>query len=277
MKREPDEDVVAITPMPPGLLHQAKELLAFREVLWVLVWRDLQVRYRQTLVGALWILLQPLLLVAVASLVFGRIPGLANGGVPYALFAFLGLWLWGFFASALTGAAGSLVAHASVLSKVYLPPVLVPVASIATRVVDLMVGIPVLLMLMISFGRAPGPSALAAIPLLLLLVALILGLGLTAASLMAHFRDVGQALPFVLQVGLFATPVVYSADVLPEGTRALIYLNPLSGIFEGMRAALFGTPVALWAILGSVVWTLALLLVGIRLFRWAERSLVDAL
>ncbi|MCL4820656.1 MAG: ABC transporter permease [Vicinamibacteria bacterium] len=270
-------DIVRITPELRSLGHEAREAWRFREVLVALVWRDLRVRYRQTLIGAAWILIQPLLLAAVATLVFGRLPGLTSGVIPYSLFAYLGLWLWGFFGAALTGAANSLVSHAPLLAKVYLPPAIIPLASVATRVVDLLVGLPVLLALMLVHGVPLSATSLGALPLVGLLLALCLGLGLSAASLMVRYRDVGQVLPFALQVGLFVTPVVYSLEVFPARAQLWLSINPLAGIFEGVRASLFGTPLDSWAIVGSAAWTALLLGVGVRLFRAAERSLVDAL
>lgn len=270
-------DIVRITPELRTLEHEVREAWRFREVLGALVWRDLRVRYRQTLIGAAWILIQPLLLAAVATAVFGRLPGLTSGAIPYSLFAYLGLWLWGFFGAALTGAANSLVGHAPLLAKVYLPPVIIPLASIATRVVDLLVGLPVLLALMVVHEVPLSAASLGALPFLGLLLALCLGLGLSAASLMVRYRDVGQALPFALQVGLFATPVVYSLEVFPARVQLWLVINPLAGIFEGVRASLFGTPLDSWAVVGSVAWTALLLGLGVRLFRAAERSLVDAL
>ncbi len=268
---------VRITPQLRTLGEEALETWRFREVLQVLVWRDLRVRYRQTAIGAAWILVQPLLLASVATLVFGRMRGLAGDGVPYPLFAYLGLWLWGFFGAALTGAANSLVGHSQLLGKVYLPPVIVPVASIATRLVDLAVGLPVLLGMMWFHGVAVTPGVLGAAGLLVVLVALCLGLGLVAASLMVRFRDVGQVLPFALQIGLFATPVVYSVQLFPPHVRAWVYLNPLAGLFEGIRAGLFASPVEPFGLTVAFGWTVLALWGGIKAFRAAERSLVDAL
>jgi lipopolysaccharide transport system permease protein len=266
---------IIVSPGIPSWSHELAEIWQFREVLRALVTRDLKVRYRQTVVGMAWILIQPLLLAGLAAVVFGRVVPRSSASVPYPLFTYVGLWLWGFFATALTGAASSLVVHAPLMSKLYLPPALFPTAAVASRLVDLAVGAPVLGAMLVVFAVPLTPRALLVIPLVAVTVVLCLGLGLALAAAMVRFRDVGQALPFVLQVGIFASPILYSSADLPLHLRPWLALNPLTGILEGLRAALFGRSCDALTVLSATVWAALALIVGGLILRAVEPDMVD--
>jgi lipopolysaccharide transport system permease protein len=270
--------VTVIEPGGAGLLASLRESWAAREVLLFLAWRDVKVRYRQTLLGVAWIVLQPLLTLALFSLVLANLPGASPKAVPYVVWAYVGLWLWAFLASALTSAATSLVNQTALVTKVYFPRLLLPAAAIASRLPDLLLGLPVLALLAVHNGVGIGwwrfllflvfPAATAA---------LSLGLGAGLAAVMARFRDVGQALPFLLQIAFFATPVAYARGVFPEPWRSALRYNPLTGLLEGGRAVLFGEAPDALALAVSGIFIVVSLMVGGRLFRRAERSIVDVL
>jgi lipopolysaccharide transport system permease protein len=254
------------------------ELWAYRELLYYFVWRDLKVRYRQTAFGAGWALVQPLLMVTIFTLVLGNVSGLAPAGVPYPVFALAGLVPWTLFSQSLLGASSSLVNAGSVLQKVYFPRLLVPVASVGSFVLDFLIGLVALGVVMLVSGMLPTTSIVLAIPMAVLGVAVALSVGIWLSAVNVRYRDVRHVMPFLAQAWLFASPVAYPTEVIPEQFRAIYTLNPMVGVLEGFRWSLFGGgPAPLPAILVSVVVAAVLLVTGIAYFRRTERTFADVI
>ncbi|MEN9935457.1 MAG: hypothetical protein RLZZ387_2036 [Chloroflexota bacterium] len=251
------------------------ELWAYRELLGILVWRDIKVRYKQTAVGALWVVLQPVLTMALFSLIFGRFAGLPSDGAPYPLFVFAALLPWQLFARALSDSSTSLVANQGLISKVYFPRLLIPLAAVVSGLLDFGIALGVLVALLVVYGVMPGVAALTLPLFVLLAVAAALAVGLWLSALNVRYRDVAYAIPFLTQFWFFATPIAYAGSLVPEQWRWLYGLNPLVGVVEGFRWALVGTAAPgplLWV---SVVATAVLLVGGLVYFRRVEDSFAD--
>lgn len=251
-----------------------KDLWAHRELLYFLTWRDVKVRYKQTLLGAAWALLQPLLLMLIFTLVFGQLVGVKSGSVPYPLFAYAGLLPWMFFANAVTNSGNSLIGNTNLIKKVYFPRIIIPTAAVTAGLVELTIGFLLLIVLMFYYGVGLHLSVLL-LPLLIALVMLLaLGVGMFMSALNVKYRDVRYALPFLMQVWLFASPVIYP---VPERWRWLLALNPMTGIVQGFRSAFFGQPFD-WGTLGfSAVITLLILVSSTVTFSRMERSFADVI
>ncbi len=252
------------------------ELWEYRELLYFLVWRDVKVRYKQTALGIAWAVIQPLMAMVVFSVFFGRLAGMPSDGVPYPVFAFCALLPWQLFAFALAESSNSIVVNQRLLSKVYFPRLMMPIAAVAVGLVDFAVSFVVLLIMMLYFGIVPGWSILAVPFFALLAVATALGVGLWLSALNVRYRDVRYTLPFVTQIWLFATPVAYATSLVPEAWRALYALNPLVGVVDGFRWALLGTagsPTQTVLISSGVV--VAILVGGLFYFRRTERTFAD--
>lgn len=216
------------------------DLWRYRELFGFLVWRDVKVRYRQTMLGAAWAILQPLGNMLIFTLLFGRLAGLPSDGIPYPLFAMAGLLPWTFFSGAIGNAGSSLVGSTHLITKVYFPRMIIPAASVLAGLVDLLISLLVMGGLMAWYGLFPGRGVLL-LPVLILLTSLIaLGVGMWLAALHVRFRDIRYLIPFLTQFWMFATPVIYPASLLPERYRPIYFLNPLSGLVEAWRAALLG-------------------------------------
>jgi lipopolysaccharide transport system permease protein len=252
-----------------------RELWAYRELLYFLVWRDVKVRYKQTAIGAAWAIVQPLLTMVVFSVIFGAFAGIPSDGVPYPVFTFAALLPWQLFANALTGAGNSLVGSQNLITKVYFPRLLVPLAAVLGGLVDFAVAFAILLGLMAWFGVMPT-AAVVTLPLFVLLaLAAALAAGLWLSALNVRYRDVRYTIPFLTQLWMYATPVVYPSSIVPEPWRALLGLNPLAGVVEGFRWALLGAPAPgplLWV---SVAVVAALLAGGLIYFQRMESSFAD--
>ena len=253
------------------------ELWRYRELLWFLALRDIKVRYKQTLLGAAWAILQPFLTMVVFSIVFGRFAAIPSEGAPYPVFVYCGLLPWQLFAYALTQSSASLVTNQRLITKVYFPRLVVPLASLLCGLVDFAVALPVLLGMMLYYGITPPSAAIAAVPLFIILALLTaLAAGLWLSAMNAVYRDVQYAVPFLTQFWLFITPVAYPASLVPERFRWLFGLNPMAGVVEGFRWALLGKArpdVALLALSSAAV--VALLLGGLFYFRRMEREIAD--
>lgn len=252
------------------------ELWDYRELLYFLVWREIKVRYKQTALGVAWAVLQPVLTMVVFSIVFGRLAGLPSEGVPYPIFTFCALLPWQLFSLSLTQASNSVVANQALITKVYFPRVLVPLASIGVGIVDFVVAFAVLLGMMAFYGIVPG-VALLTVPLwALLAVFAALAMALWLSALNVRYRDVRYALPFLAQVWLFATPVAYATSIVPEEWRGLYALNPMVGVVDGFRWALLGLnePPDVTVAVSSGV-TLLAFITGLMYFRRTERTFAD--
>jgi len=252
-----------------------KELWDYRELLYFLVWRDIKVRYKQTALGVAWAVLQPLLAMFVFSLFFGRLARMESEGLPYPVFNLAGLVPWTFFVFGLTEAANSVIGSRHLITKVYFPRLAVPLAPVLAGLVDLAIAFVLLLGVMAWYGNAPGLRALMVVPLVLLAFVTALGAGLWLAALNVQYRDVRYVLPFLTQLWLFATPIVYPSSLVPPGWRPLYALNPMVGVVDGFRWALLGTAAPGGTILVSILAALGIAGSGALYFRRTERVFAD--
>jgi lipopolysaccharide transport system permease protein len=253
------------------------EVWAHRELLFFFIWRDLKVRYKQTAFGAAWAVLQPVLLMLVFSASLGRLAGVAPVGVPYPLFVFAGLVPWTLFASSLAGASNSLVNGEAVITKVYFPRLLLPFASVGSFLLDFVISLGALAVVMFYFGVAPSLAILWLPALTLLDVVTALGVGTFLAAVNVRYRDVKYVVPFMVQVWLFASPVVYASSLIPAQWRVLFALNPMTGVEEGFRWALIGGDPPDVLILVSSVASVLVLLGSLAYFRRVERTFADVI
>lgn len=256
-----------------------QELLGHHELLYFLVWRDLKVRYKQTAIGIAWAVLQPLLLMAILTLFLGQMPGIRPDAVPYHIFVLAGLVPWTLFSQSLAGAGNSLVDSAALLTKVYFPRLLFPIAAAGSKIVDFAIGFVLLAIFATLSGFPPYVTWLVLLPLTVLALAAALAVGLWLAALNVRYRDFRHAIPFLIQVWFFATPIAYGAEALPEAARPFLALNPMTGVVEGFRWAITGgvTDRPDLTVLVSAVATLAILLGGLAHFRRVERTFADVI
>jgi lipopolysaccharide transport system permease protein len=256
-----------------------RDVWRYRELFYFLAWRDLLIRYKQTVVGVAWSLIRPLLTMLVLTVVFGRFGKMPSGGVPYPLLVFCGMLPWQFFSAALSESGNSLVANSNLISKVYFPRIVVPASSVITSFVDFLISAIFLLVLLVWYQFVPA-GQIVFLPLFLLLAfAVSFGAGVWVAALMVQFRDFRFIIPFVVQFGLYISPVGFSSAIVPEQYRWVYSLNPMAGIIDGFR----------WCILGgehTIYWpgfaltlatTTALIVTGIAYFRKTERSFADVI
>lgn len=273
----PERPLVVLEPRRSWAVFGLHDVWAYRELLYFLTWRDIKVRYKQTLLGAAWAIIQPLFTMLIFTLFFGRFAGMPSDGLPYSLFAFAGLLPWTFFSNAVTNGGNSLIMNANLISKTYFPRVLVPASAVAASLVDLAISMAFLAVLMAYYGLPPRAS-LMLLPVLVLLVFLLaFGVSLGMSALNVRYRDVRYTLPFVVQLLMFATPIIYPASIVPERWRWVLALNPLAAVIEAFRAALFGLPIPWGALAVSALTTLALLLLCAIAFHRMERSFADLL
>jgi lipopolysaccharide transport system permease protein len=260
-----------------GVQLNLTELWDFRELLYFLTLRDVKVRYKQTLMGIAWVLIQPLLTMFIFTLVFGRFVKVDTGTMPYPLFALSGLLLWLFFANAVTNSTQSLIVNANLITRVYFPRMFVPAASVAAGIVDMSVAFLLLIGLALYFGVSLSWNNLL-LPVFIVLIALLaLGVGLLSSALTVKYRDLRHALPFLIQIWLFASPVIYPVSLVPENWRLLVLLNPVAGILEGFRAALMGSPFNWPHIAIAAGITLLVLVSASYVFRRVESSFADVI
>jgi lipopolysaccharide transport system permease protein len=272
---------VAPTSIRPGARRGAaprlQELWAFRELLYFFVWRDVKVRYKQTVLGAAWALLQPLMTMVVFSIFFGRLARMASDGAPYPLFAFAALVPWTYFATAVGNGALSLAGSQGLISKVYFPRVLIPFAATLTPLIDFAISFAMLIAMLAWYGVTPTAAVLFAPAFALLAVITALAATLWLAALNVQYRDVRSVLPFLVQFWLFATPVAYPASIVPERWRMLYGLNPMVGAIEGFRWTLLGTPPPGPLLAVSIVVVIVALVLGIRYFNHVEGRFADVI
>ncbi|MCY2978712.1 MAG: ABC transporter permease [Planctomycetota bacterium] len=251
------------------------ELWDRRELLQSLVYRDVQVRYKQTVLGFAWAILQPVFSMLVFTFIFGRFAKIPSEGAPYALFVYCGLLAWTFFSSAVTAAAQSLVNQQALLTKIYLPRMFVPAAPVGGALVDLGISFGVFALLMAFFQQIPGWGIVLIPVLLLLLLAAALGAGLFLAALTVSYRDFRYVIPFMMQAGMYVSPVIFSAEMIPPEYRYILALNPLMGIIDSFRAAFLNRPFD-WLLLAiSAASSIGLLVLGMFYFRKTERRFAD--
>ncbi len=265
-----------IEPRRPGAGLDLRELWRYRELMYFLVWRDVKVRYKQTVLGATWAVLQPFVTMVVFSIIFGGLVEVPSDGIPYPIFAFAGLVPWTFFAVGLGQAAGSLVGSQSLLQKVYFPRPILPIAAALAGLVDVAIAFVALLGMMLVFRIVPGLEIVAVIPLLGLALITVLGAGLWFAALNVRYRDVRFVVGFLLQIWLFVTPVAYPASLLDEPWRTIYGLNPMVGVVEGFRWALLSTTTTPGPTVAvSTMVAVVVLVTGLRYFRRTEGTFAD--
>jgi lipopolysaccharide transport system permease protein len=267
--------VTVIRPQRGWRAIDARELWRYRELLYFLVWRDIKVRYKQTVIGAAWAVIQPVCTMVIFSVIFGRFAKIPSEGVPYPVFVYAGLLPWLFFANAVSQSSLSLVNQSHLLTKVYFPRLFIPASSIGVGLVDFGLSFGVYVGIMLWYARMPGISVIL-LPALLLLTALTaLGVGVLLASVTVVYRDFRMVVPFMVQVWLYLSPVVYPVTIVPEAYRWTMALNPMTGIIGGFRSVLLNRPLD-WAALGtSTIVTLILLAAGVCNFRRTERRFAD--
>lgn len=256
--------------------HYWRDLWRYRELLGFLAWRDIKVRYKQAALGASWALIQPVVTTVIFTVIFGRLASMPSGGDPYPLLVLAGLLPWQFFSNALTGSSGSLVGNANLISKVYFPRLVVPLSALGVAAVDFLIVLALYLGMSCWFGRPPTLHWLALPGLLLLTLTLALGAGLWLTALNVKFRDFRFLVPFLLQIGVFVSPVGFRTDYYPNW-RELLALNPLTGVIDGFRWCLLNgsQDVQPLAIVWSAVVGLTLTVTGVWFFRRTERGFAD--
>ena len=253
-----------------------RDLWEYRELLYFLAWRDIKVRYKQTVLGVSWAILQPFFTMVVFSLFFGRLAGIPSEGIPYPIFSYAALVPWQFFANGLTSSSNSLVASANLIQKVYFPRLVIPMAAVGSGILDFGLAFLVLLGMMAFYGIAPTVNVLWLPLLLLLALVTSLGVGLWLTAMNVQFRDVRYAVPFLVNAWMFATPIAYPSSLLDEPWRTLYGMNPMVGVVEGFRWALLSTDTQPGSmVLVSAVVAVALLVSGAYYFRRMEKSFAD--
>jgi len=268
--------VVRIAPVRGWISVNFSELWEYRELLYFLTWRDIKVRYKQTILGASWAIIQPFFMMVVFSLFFGKLAKMPSDGIPYPIFAYAALVPWTFFANALAQSSNSLVASANLLKKVYFPRLVIPIASVISGAVDFALAFVVLIAMMLYYGFVPTANIIWLPFLFLMVVITALGVGLWLSAMNVQFRDVRYTIPFLTQFWMFATPIVYPSSLLSEPWRTVYGLNPMVGVVEGFRWALLGTDTAPGAvIIVSFLASVMLLISGALYFRRLEKSFAD--
>lgn len=257
------------------LREALREYWQSREILYFLTWRDLKVRYKQTAVGVAWAVLQPVLTMALLSAIFGHLVRLGTNGAPYPAFVLIGLVTWQFFSYSLSQAGTSLVRNERMLTRVYLPRLFIPTASVLAALVDLAIASVVLGGFLVYYGVGASLSLLAVPLFVLMLFATALGINCWTAALNVRYRDVQHALPFLTQLWFFATPIVYSSTIVPKVWRTVLGLNPMSGVVEGLRWAILGGPEVGAMVAVSAVASAVLLVTGVAFFRRVEQTFAD--
>ncbi|UCC50450.1 MAG: ABC transporter permease [Anaerolineaceae bacterium] len=255
-----------------------RDLWEYRELSYFLTWRDIKVRYKQTVLGAAWAVIQPLFTMLIFSLFFGMLASVPSDGVPYPVFTYAALVPWGFFANGLSNSSSSLVDSANLIRKVYFPRLVIPVSAVLSGVVDFVLAFVVLLGMMLFFGIVPTKNIIWLPPLLLLALVTSLGAGLWLSAMNVQFRDIRYAVPFLINAWMFATPIAYPSSLLEEPWRTLYGINPMAGVVEGFRWALLGTDTMPGSmVLVSAVVAVLLLISGTYYFRRMERTFADVI
>ncbi len=277
-KAESGQQELLIEPNRPAL-HYWRDVWRYRELFWFLVWRDILVRYKQTVIGVAWSVIRPLVTMIAFSVVFGMLAKLPSGGVPYPLLVFAAMLPWNFVANALSESSGSLIGNANLLTKVYFPRIIIPISSIIVSLIDFVVSLLIMAGIMIWYGYLPD-WRIAALPLFLILAFLpVAGAGLWFSALNVKYRDFRYVVPFMLQFGLYISPVGFASNIVPEKWRLLYALNPMVGMIDGFRWALLNGTVELYwpGLVLSTALSLALLVTGLWFFRKTERILADVI
>jgi lipopolysaccharide transport system permease protein len=269
--------LTVIEPRTGWRMLDLKEIWAYRELLYVLTQRDITVRYKQTVLGFAWAIIQPVMMMVVFSIFFGRLARMPSDGYPYPVFVYAALLPWTFFAGAISAAGSSLVGSAHLVSKVYFPRLIIPLTSIAALLVDFLIATSILFLMMLWYGVGWTLNLLMAPVLLMAVIITALGIGTLLSALTISYRDFRYMIPFMVQFWFFATPVVYPASLVPADWRWLLYLNPMAGLIEGFRSAFLGKPFDFLALAISLAVAGVLLLLGVFYFARAEKRFADVI
>ncbi len=269
------QHVTVIEPARGWRLLDWRELWAYRELLWVLTARDIKVRYKQTVLGAGWAILRPFITMVIFSVVFGQLARMPSDGYPYPVFVYAALLPWTFFAAAIGTSGGSLVGSSHLVSKVYFPRLIIPLSSVGAGLVDLLISTGILLLMMLYYGVGWSWNLLAAPLLLLFVIFTALGVGTLLSALTVAYRDFTHLTPFMVQIWLYITPVIFPVSLVPERWQWLLYINPMTGLVEGFRAAFLGKPFDLTGLGISFAIAIAVFLVGVAYFEKVERRFAD--
>ena len=252
-----------------------RELWAYRELLWVLTARDVKVRYKQTVLGAAWAVLRPFLTMIIFSVVFGQFAKMPSDGYPYPIFVYAALLPWTFFAAAIGTSGQSLVGSAPLVSKVYFPRLIIPLSSVGAGLIDLLISTGILLLMMLWYGVGWSANLLAAPLLLTGVIFIALGVGTLLSALTVAYRDFTHITPFLVQIWMYVTPVIFPISLVPDRWRWLLYLNPMTGLVEGFRSAFLGKPFDFTSLGISFAMALAIFVVGVAYFEKVERRFAD--
>jgi lipopolysaccharide transport system permease protein len=269
------EHLTVIEPPKGWRMLDWRELWAYRELLWVLTMRDIKVRYKQTVLGAAWAIIRPFITMVIFSVVFGQLAKMPSDGYPYPVFVYAGLLPWTFFAGAIGASGNSLVGSAHLVSKVYFPRLIIPLSSVGAGLVDLLVSTGILLLMMLWYGVGWSINLLAAPLLLLGVVFISLGVGTLLSALTVAYRDFTHLTPFVVQIWMYITPVIFPVSLVPERWQWLLYINPMTGLVEGFRSAFLGKPFDLQGLAISFAIAIAVFAVGVAYFEKGERRFAD--
>lgn len=256
-------------------------LWRYRELVYFLAWRDIKIRYKQTILGITWVILQPVISMLVFSGLFGILLQVPTGGIPYPLFVLSGLLPWLYFSAALTKSSNSLVDNTSLITKIYFPRMVIPIAAMLSSLVDFIISMAILVIIMLSYGVFPIETILLLPIFLILAMITALGFGLWLSALNVRYRDVKHLLPFIIQIWMYLTPVVYGASLIPERYRWLLGLNPMTGVVDGFRWALFGNRFGSVLTSDSLLYILSvgiaflILISGTIYFRYTEKNFAD--
>jgi lipopolysaccharide transport system permease protein len=260
-----------------NLFAEIKDIWRHRELMYLLAWRDYKVRYRQTIIGIAWAIFQPLMAMVAFVFIFGKFKEISSNDIPYALFVYSGLVIWQFFSNSVSEASTSMVSSNQMITKIYFPRIIVPLAKIVTQLIDLALSLIILIGLMIYFQVFPSLlGILAVIPIVILLVIVSASIGIILSAFNVKYRDVQYALPYFIQLGLFFSPVIYAGASLGK-YQALLNLNPVTGIIEAFRSAIFSLPFSFTSIGISCLITLLLFIVGLYYFIKAEGAFSDVI
>jgi lipopolysaccharide transport system permease protein len=273
----PDRPLLVLEPSKGWTSLELPDVWAHRELLFFLTQRDIKLRYKQTALGVIWAIFQPLIPMVVFTLFFGRLAKMPSDGVAYAVFAYAGLLPWTFFANAVTTSASSVVGSASLVTKVYFPRMIIPASAVAAAFVDFILGFVILALLMIWYG-VPLHATVVMLPLIVVLETILaLAMGLFLAGLTVKYRDVRHVLPFLIQVWMFVTPIIFPSSIVPARWRLILAVNPLMGLIENFKASLFGLPFHWGELAFSAAAAISLLMYAAYAFKRLERTFADAI
>lgn len=273
-----DKPEILIEPEKGWVPVNLREIWRFRELLYFLAWRDVKVKYKQTALGVIWAVLQPVLAMLIFSVIFGRFASIPSDGIPYPIFVFIGLLPWNYFAAVLGQSTTSLVAGSNLISKVYFPRLIIPASSAIAALIDLLIGFAVLVVMMLWYGVELSPGILLVPVLVFITLMNAVGFGIWFSALNVRYRDIQYAIPFLIQIWMFATPVIYPASLVGEKWGWLLMLNPMGGVIEAFRPAVFGHQPMPWqGLLISAFMGLLVFVSGVFYFRRVERHFADVI